>query len=75
MDGWNYKRQEPRQKYAVYLVTETYSGFTDRAFVGETMAVSPEQAARFVSYRNGDDGKRELHYNGYKCFYEAEKID
>ena len=74
MFDWNYKRNDTKKHYAVYLVTETYSGFTDREFIGETFAVSPEQAERFVSYRNGDNGDRVLHYNGYDCFYEAEEI-
>lgn len=75
MIEWNYKRKQPKSLYNVFLEYVTDAGESMSEYLGDTLAFSSEQAARFVSYRNGDDGERELHYNGYKCFYEAEKID
>lgn len=71
---WNYERKETKKPYKVFLHYHTDAGSDIRELAGETLAFSKEQAERNVSYNHGDNGEREIHYNGYICTYEAEEM-
>lgn len=68
---WNYERKESKKPYKVFRHYHTDAGSDIRLTAGETFAYSAEQAERNVSFKNGDEGEREIRYDGYTCTYEA----
>lgn len=71
MIDWKYDRREYKKRYKVYAHYIPDVGDEIYEVAGETTAYSPEQAARNVSYKCGDNGDREIQYNGYRLTYEA----
>ena len=75
MIEWNYKRKQPKSLYNVFLEYVTDAGESMSEYLGDTYAFSPEQAARYMSYKQGDNGNREVSYKGYTCRYYAKQVD
>jgi hypothetical protein len=73
---WDYKRTESNKRlYNVFLRYENDTGNLFTEYLGDEWAHSDKQAARYMSYKHGDNGNREVSYKGYTCRYYAKEVD
>ena len=80
LEKLKWKVSRAKKKYEVYLITHVFDCENDpnceiwhRDFAGETYAVSPEQAANQVRYRNGE--KSGCYQDKYcEQWYEAKEV-